>query len=278
MPELPEVETIRLSLEPLLAGIHIQTVQIYLAKALRGLDPEDFIQAVVGERIEAVERRGKYLILRLSGSARILFHLRMTGRLIVTDALTPLAKYNTLIIGLEDGRQLRFEDTRKFGTVDLIRGTESHAMNDLGPEPLDPQWSSAELQRSASNRRSAIKGVLLDQTVVAGLGNIYVDEALHRAGINPEDTPETLGAADWERLYMTIREVLSEAIHFRGTTRRDYVDAKGEAGEFQNRLKVYGRDGLPCYQCGVTLQRKKIAGRSSHFCPVCQPRRQHSQE
>lgn len=275
MPELPEVETIRASLEPLITGKKITGVDVVLLKALRGLVPEIMTGAVVGKVIEAVERRGKYLILRLSNNMRIVFHLRMTGRLVFSDADEPPAKYTTMVLDLEGGKQLRFEDTRKFGTVDLVDEDSPHTMRDLGPEPLASNWLPSHLSEASKGRHIPIKGFLLDQTVVAGLGNIYADEALFRAKINPNTPVDVIQSEEWKRLHQAIREVLSESIIYRGTTKRDYVDGRGHAGAFQNQLRVYGRTSQPCLICGALILRGRIAGRSSHFCPICQPERKH---
>lgn len=270
MPELPEVETIRRSLEPLLVGHRITDTTVILPKALRGASPEELQKSVVGRTILRVDRRGKYLVLRLDGSVALVFHLRMTGRLSVKSPGEPLAKQTTLILPLDNGETFRFEDTRKFGTVDLLREGAPHAMALLGPEPLEAEWTSADLSRRAGKKRTSVKAALLDQGVVAGLGNIYVDEALHHARIHPARFAPGLTREEWERLYAAIRYVLSEGVKHRGTTRRDYRDAMGRSGEFQDRLKVYGRKGMPCMSCGQTIERRRIAGRGTHFCPVCQ--------
>jgi formamidopyrimidine-DNA glycosylase len=271
MPELPEVETIRRSLEPLITGRRIIGVRIILLKALRGITPEMFTGAVSGETIKAVERRGKYLILRLTNNMRIIFHLRMTGRLVFSTVDDPAAKYTTMVLEFEGGKELRFEDTRKFGTIDLLDEGMSHPMNTLGPEPLAPDWSAKDLSEAAKNRQAAVKGFLLDQKVVAGLGNIYADEALFRAKINPNTPANAIKREEWVRLHDSIRTVLTESIKYKGTTARDFVDGQGHAGAFQTRLNVYGRTNQPCLVCGTPIHRQRIAGRSSHFCPVCQP-------
>lgn len=273
MPELPEVETIRRSLEPLLTGKRITGVKVILVKALGELTPEMLRGAVLETSIQGVERRGKYLILKLSNDLRIVFHLRMTGRLVFCEADEPSAKYTTLVLELDGGKELRFEDTRKFGTVDLVDQDTPHTMKGLGPEPLSPDWQPDQLKKAAIGRHIAVKAFLLDQTVLAGLGNIYADEALFRAGINPNTPTDSITMKDWIRLHQAIREILEEAIAYRGTTKRDYVDGQGHAGSFQNRLKVYGRTDQPCYSCGTLIHRQRIAGRSSHFCPQCQPER-----
>lgn len=271
MPELPEVETIRRSLEPLLVGKKIVDVSVHLPKAIRGKSPEELHQELMGKGIAAVDRRGKYLLLRLEGGGTLVFHLRMTGRVIFrASAAEPLAKHTTLVLGFADGSQLRFEDPRKFGTVDLLVDDGPHAMNLLGPEPLGGEWTVEDLIRAARARKTSIKAVLLDQTVVAGLGNIYVDESLFRAGVYPGRPAASLSIEEWQRLHGIIREVLAEGVECRGTTHRDYVDGLGNAGGFQERLRVYGRIGLPCVNCGTTLRRKKLAGRGTHYCPKCQ--------
>lgn len=274
MPELPEVETIRGSLEPLLLGRRITDARVYLPKALKGANPEELREAIVGQSVTGLERRGKYLVVRLDSGLSLVFHLRMTGRLSVKAPEEPLAKQTTLVLSLDNGGEFRFEDTRKFGTVDLLRAGAPHTMARLGPEPLDEGWSVEELVRKAGKKRTTIKAALLDQEVVAGLGNIYVDEALHRAGIHPARPATGIAPEEWMRLYEAIRYVLTEGIAYRGTTRRDYRDAYGRSGEYQNRLRVYGRQGLPCATCGRTIERRRVAGRGTHFCPICQPSRE----
>jgi formamidopyrimidine-DNA glycosylase len=272
MPELPEVETIRRTLSPKLTGKYITGVNVVLPKAIRRVSPVTLTAELTGEEILVVDRRGKYLLLRLSGHKALVFHLRMTGRLLVRDPNDPLAKHTTLILDLNDGLQLRFEDTRKFGTVDLLLDGAPHAMGLLGPEPLDPKWRTDQLIEAAGKKRTSIKAAILNQQVVAGLGNIYADEALFRARIHPERAANSLAEDEWNRLYQSIRDVLTEGIKYRGTTRRDYVDAEGKTGEFQNRLNVYGRKGLPCLVCGNLVIHKRVAGRGTHFCHHCQPR------
>lgn len=278
MPELPEVETIRRSLEPLLVGRMVVGAEVHLPKALRGLHPEDLKNEVANRRIISVDRRGKYLLLRFEEHMALVFHLRMTGRLTVKMAEEPLAKQTTLILLLDDGRHFRFEDTRKFGTVDLWREGAPHTMVLLGPEPLGADWTGEDLAKAAGKKRTSVKAALLDQRVVAGLGNIYVDEALHRSGIYPGRLATGLSTAEWQSLHRSIQGVLSEGIRYRGTTRRDYRDATGRSGEYQDRLKVYGRKGLPCLNCGQTIERRRIAGRGTHFCPRCQPPREGDAE
>ncbi|HHZ19028.1 MAG TPA: DNA-formamidopyrimidine glycosylase [Firmicutes bacterium] len=271
MPELPEVETIRRSLTPLITGKRIEDVSVYLPKAIRGRTPEELRQELMGKIIAAVDRRGKYLLLCLKEGGTLVFHLRMTGRVIFrATAEEPLAKHTTLVLDFAGGAQLRFEDPRKFGTVDLLSDHAHHAMDLLGPEPLGGKWTLDDLIKAGKTRKTCIKAVLLDQAVVAGLGNIYTDESLFRAGIYPGRPASSLSQEEWQRLYGIIQEVLAEGIEYRGTTHRDYVDGLGNAGGFQERLRVYGRSGLPCVNCGTPIRRKKLAGRGTHYCPKCQ--------
>ncbi|MBC7104555.1 MAG: bifunctional DNA-formamidopyrimidine glycosylase/DNA-(apurinic or apyrimidinic site) lyase [Firmicutes bacterium] len=273
MPELPEVETIRRTLAPLLVGRTITACRVSLPKVLDHRDPDSFVGAVVGRKIEDLTRRGKYLLFHLSGGRVLVVHLRMTGRLIYhppeVGPEEPV-KHTHVIFGLEDGATLHYVDPRRFGRLRLAPAPAR--LDSLGPEPLDGGFSPEVFRRHLSGRRRRIKALLLDQAFLAGLGNIYADEALYRARIHPERPADRLTAREARALYRAIREVLDEAIRYRGTSIVDYVDGRGRPGEFQLRLNVYGRGGEPCPACGTPIARTRVASRGTYFCPRCQPR------
>lgn len=273
MPELPEVETVRRTLEPSLAGLKFAAVEILMPKIIKTPDPDQFKDIIIGKTIIKISRRGKYLLLHLSEKNILMVHLRMTGRLTYVEKDTPVAKHTHVIFTLSDGCQLRFCDTRQFGRLWLVPEAsleELAGFKDLGVEPLDDQFTRDYLKKELRRRHTRIKPLLLDQTFIAGLGNIYTDEALHRARINPERLSTTLTPREIARLYHAIREVLQEGIANRGTTVRDFIDGDGRAGSFQELLRVYSREGEPCPVCNSSIVRKKVGGRSSYYCPHCQ--------
>jgi len=272
MPELPEVETVRRTLEEKIVGKAIARVQIMMPKVVRP-DAGEFAHGLVCQGIEELDRRGKYLLICLTGGKVLVVHLRMTGRLIYCHPERPLDKHTHVIITLDDGYHLRYVDIRQFGKLQLINRDELDSVSGLatlGPEPLSEEFTKEGFKRALRNKRTKIKPLLLDQTFIAGLGNIYVDEALFRAKIHPERMASTLTPREAVRLYTAIREVIAEGIEHRGTTFRDYVDGTGQTGGYQNKLRAYGRESHPCYYCGRPLERKVVGGRSSTYCPRCQ--------
>ncbi len=272
MPELPEVETVRRSLADKVTGQQICSVQVLSQRAIRPVDSDTFAVGLVGKRVLRLGRRGKYLRFDFHGGGALIVHLRMTGRLVIVSPQEPLPKHTAVVICFDSGQQLRFIDQRKFGLMELIENEEeaSEGYRTLGLEPLDPDFTPAYLAGVLQNRTARIKGLLLNQGLIAGLGNIYADEALFRAGIHPERIGKSLAEAEIVRLHRAIQEVIAAGIAHRGTTIRDYVDGYGEAGTYQERLQVYGKEGQPCPQCLSPLQRVKVAGRSSFHCPHCQ--------
>lgn len=273
MPELPEVETVRRSLQPKLAGLKFTGAEILMPKIIRLPDPEQFREEIKEKKIQKVGRRGKYLLLALSGGYTLAVHLRMTGRLVYCEPGLPLAKHTHIILSLNDGCQLRFSDVRQFGRMWLVPTASLAGLagfKDLGVEPLEEAFTRDYLKKELRRRHARIKPLLLDQTFIAGLGNIYTDEALHRAKINPERLATTLTPREIAHLYHAIRDVLGEGIENRGTTMRDYIDGDGRPGSYQELLRVYSREGQPCPQCGKPIVKKKVAGRSSYYCPACQ--------
>jgi formamidopyrimidine-DNA glycosylase len=273
VPELPEVETIAADLRPHLAGRVIERCELAFPTIVRHPEPEQFVDAVTGMRVESVGRRGKYILIRLESDVVLVVHLGMTGQLRVVDPVTPLEKHTHAVFSLDDGKQLRYRDPRRFGR--LLAGTEqalrdSRKMPRLGPEPIDPDFAADELYRRLRRRRAPLKAVLLDQAAIAGVGNIYADESLHRAGLRPTRIASTVSRKSARRLHESLRESLTAAIANRGSSVDTYRDAWGEMGGQQENLAVYGRGGEPCLTCGRPLSTVRIAGRTTVFCRRCQ--------
>ncbi|MFS8523230.1 MAG: bifunctional DNA-formamidopyrimidine glycosylase/DNA-(apurinic or apyrimidinic site) lyase [Limnochordales bacterium] len=291
MPELPEVETVRRQLAAVLPGRRIAGVRVRLARVLQNASPEELARRTAGRVFGPPGRRGKYLLLPLfraggaSGSgpgaragaeeagARLIVHLRMTGRLTVEPAGEPETPYTRVAFSLDDGQELRFADVRTFGTIHLVEDGQEGGpagLAALGPEPLADEFTPEVLAAALAGRRAPVKAVLLDQRRVAGLGNIYADEALFAAGIHPQRPAGGLARAEVERLHEAIRTVLARALAEGGTTFRDYVNGRGQPGGFQAYLQVYGRAGRPCPRCGAAIARLRVAGRGTHVCLTCQ--------
>ena len=273
MPELPEVETIAADLRPHLEGRAIVRCELTFPTIVRHPEPEVFADSVVGTRIESVRRRGKYILLELGHDLVLVVHLGMTGQLRLVDPATPVLKHTHAIFTLDDGRQLRYRDPRRFGR--LLLGTEQalidlRKMPKLGPEPIDSSFAADELYRRLRRRRTSLKAVLLDQAAVAGVGNIYADESLHKARLRPDRVAASVSPRSASRLHESLRESLTTAIRNRGSSVDTYRDAWGELGGQQERLLVYGRAGEPCFTCGRPLSVMRIAGRTTVFCRRCQ--------
>ena len=273
MPELPEVETIVADLRPHLVGRTIVRCELAFPTIVRHPEPEQFIDALVGLRIESVGRRGKYILVRLTGDIVLVVHLGMTGQLRLVDEVAPLEKHTHAVFFLDDGRQLRYRDPRRFGR--LLLGTEgalldARKMPRLGPEPIDPAFEADQLYRSLRRRRAPLKAVLLDQSTIAGVGNIYADESLHRARLRPTRLANTVSKQSARRLHEAMRESLRLAIANRGSSVDTYRDAWGAIGGQQEKLLVYGRAGEPCFTCGRPLRAVRIAGRTTVYCTRCQ--------
>jgi formamidopyrimidine-DNA glycosylase len=286
VPELPEVETIVADLRPHLVGRTIVRCELTFPTIVRHPEPEEFVDAVQSMRIESAGRRGKYILLGLEASdsqmvrtipdGRVLLlvvHLGMSGQLRLVDPVTALEKHTHAVFTMDDGRQLRYRDPRRFGR--LLLGTEeallaARKMPRLGPEPIDPEFAAEELYRRLRRRRAPLKAVLLDQTAIAGVGNIYADESLYRAGLRPTRMASTVSRRSARRLHESLRQSLVLAIANRGSSVDTYRDAWGEAGTQQEQLLVYGRAGEPCFTCGRPLSSVRIAGRTTVFCRRCQ--------
>ena len=271
MPELPEVETIVRCLRPHLVGLEIRDVAVFFEPVLRRVGP-GATKAYAGRRILRVERRGKMILIDVSGGLSLVFHLKMTGQLLFLPAAETRDKHTRLSISFKDSTaELRFRDIRKFGFVLALPTTEMPAAPELrvlGPEPL--ALGLEDFRGAFAGRKGMIKARLLDQRILAGIGNIYADEILFEARLHPEEDISKLSARSWRALWSAARTVLGRAVSCRGTTLRDYRDGDGERGGFQELLQVYGREGLACPRCGATIRRLRVAGRSSHFCPRCQ--------
>lgn len=271
MPEMPEVETVRRTLTPLAVGKTIKRVDVWYDKIIVG-DVKSFQQQLKGKTIEKIDRYGKYLLFRL-GDLTIVSHLRMEGkyRLITADA--PREKHEHLQFIFTDGSALRYDDVRKFGRLQLVEtGTERivTGIKHLGPEALSPEFTEDYFAKSLKNKTKKIKNLLLDQTLVAGLGNIYVDEVLWQAKINPVAEPKDLTKQQVQNLYEAINSTIKEAIKLGGTTVHSFLNAEGQAGGYQDRLEVYGRAGEDCLRCGGKLVKIKVNGRGTTYCPNCQ--------
>ncbi len=271
MPELPEVETLARHLHGLLVGAVLARVEVLWPRSIALPEADDFVRQVPGLRIEGVGRRGKFIVFALSGGVHLLIHLRMSGQVCVAPAGTAPDGHARVVFDLADGRRLIFSDTRKFGRMYLTR--DVHAVTGkLGVEPLAEDFRVADLCTLLAGRRGALKPLLLRQDLLAGLGNIYADEALFAARLHPQRKADTLTPGEVRRLYTAIRRLLAQAIHSRGSTLRDsrYRDAEGRPGEFQERLCVYQRRGEPCVRCGTPIERTVVSQRGTHYCPHCQ--------
>jgi len=286
VPELPEVETVRRGLTPAMEGRRIHHADIR-REGLRWPFPPGLAQRLTGARVDRLRRRSKYILADLDTGETMLIHLGMSGRMTVSGlaaAFVPgqfhhdhpaAEKHDHVVLDMEGGARITFNDPRRFGALDLIETATADAhplLAQIGPEPLGNQFSAAHLAHRLAGRKGPIKSLLLDQRIVAGLGNIYVCEALNRAGIHPERAGGRIGTMRLERLTQEIRDVLSEAIDAGGSSLRDYRQAGGELGYFQHNFRVYDREGSPCPSpaCSGVIRRIVQAGRSTYYCPRCQ--------
>ena len=273
MPELPEVETVRRRIAPLVEGTTIASAEIVDPRLTRPVSPSLVADALVGERIAAVERRGKYLLWRLESGRTLVVHLRMTGSLLHFPAGDlPADAHRRATLALDTGAAVGYRDVRRFGTWELLDDghLRPYLASRLGPEPLAPSFTSARLARIVAGRRAPIKAVLLDQRRIAGIGNIYADEALWRARIHPRRPAGELDAPEIAHLHRAVRAALRRGVELNGSTLRDYVTPDGEGGGMQHEFHVYGRLGEPCDRCGRPIERIVVGGRGTWLCPRCQ--------
>lgn len=280
MPELPEVETVRRGLLAVMEGRPITQVLVRRGDLRRPL-PDGFAAALAGRTVTAIDRRAKYLLIRLDDGAVVIAHLGMSGRMVIDHVADPgeviadaaVGRHEHIVFHVGNGTTVRFSDPRRFGMMDIVPGAALNAhplLAGLGPEPLDDAFDGAALAARLAGKRTPIKSALLDQRVVAGLGNIYVCEGLFAAGLSPRRGAHTVQRGRAGRLAAAIRAVLLEAIAAGGSTLRDHVAPSGEIGYFQHRFRVYGREGEPCPGCAAPVRRIVQAGRSTFFCASCQ--------
>lgn len=269
MPELPEVETTVRALRAPLIGRTFTHVRNYWPGHIARPSLTELQKRIHGRRVEAIDRRGKYLVFSLSEGETLVIHLKMTGHLSVVDKDHPVQKHVHTIFALANGQELRFRDQRKFGRVYLVHDPEE-VLGKLGPEPLASSFTVEVLQERLKSRKRALKPLLLDQGFIAGVGNIYADEALFYAGLHPERPANSLSAAEIASLHTAIQKVLRLGIEREGASLDIYVKPDGSRGDMQNAVAVFRRTGQPCYRCGAVVQRIVMGGRSTHFCPTCQ--------
>jgi formamidopyrimidine-DNA glycosylase len=274
MPELPEIETIRRGLLPLLTGRKVLEVKVRERRlrepiAVRGL------ARLRGATVTGIRRRSKYLLMDTDSGLTLLIHLGMTGQLWVADAVRPRRPHEHVVFALDNYRELRFADARRFGLLRLLKSDKAHRdprLKGLGPEPLDEGLTGEALYRITRGRVKPVKNFLMDTRAIAGVGNIYACEALYRCRLNPKRAVGKIGREVWDRLLANLRDVLNEAISAGGTTLRDFLNAEGDAGYFAISLRVYDRAGEPCGRCRARIRRIVQAGRSTFYCPRCQSR------
>jgi formamidopyrimidine-DNA glycosylase len=274
VPELPEVETVRRRLEPGLVGRTFERVEISDPRLTRPFDPVEVATELEGELVAAVDRRGKYLIVRFETGRALLIHLRMTGNVLHVGPRTPLAagSHRRAVVRLDDGSDVVYRDVRRFGTWLLAEPdeVEPYLAARLGREPLAATFTTKRLADALANRRAPVKAAILDQRRIAGVGNIYADEALWRARIHPRQPAGDLGLDELRALHRGIRAALKAGIERQGATLRDYRTPDGGSGRMQHEFKVYGREGEPCDRCGTPIEKIRAAGRGTWYCPNCQ--------
>ena len=274
MPELPEVESVRRQLEPALVGRRFERVSIDDPRLVRPYEPAAVAAELEGERVETVERRGKYLVVRFESGRVLLIHLRMTGSLLhAPGGSLPDDPHRRAVVKLDDESDVAYRDVRRFGTWLLLEPGEAEPYlgERVGDEPLDTLFTAARLGERLAGRRTTLKAALLDQRTVAGIGNIYADEALWRARLSPLRVAAGLDRAELRRLHRAIRAALEHGLARQGSTLRDYRLPDGSGGSMQDEFRVYGRRDEPCDRCGTLISRTQVAGRTTWFCATCQP-------
>ena len=273
MPELPEIETVKRTLEPLVKGAGIISCVIRRPEMIHHPAAADYERLLGGQRITGTGRRGKFLLIYLESGDTMIAHLRMTGRMICVEAAQPELPHTHVIWHLDNGMELRFSDTRRFGCLWLRQKGETDdfsGMEKLGPEPFDKDFCWEYLKEKLGRRRITVKQGILDQSVLAGLGNIYADEILFAAGVSPMSLTCSLDDEQWRAIAEAVCPILQASIERRGTTFSDYLDAQGNRGGNMPYLQAYKRAGQPCKRCGALMQRTKVGGRSTFYCPACQ--------
>jgi formamidopyrimidine-DNA glycosylase len=276
MPELPEVETVRRGLAATVVGRRLGPVVVTGARTVRRTSGDAVVEGLCGKTITSAQRRGKYLLLPLDSGQLLLIHLRMSGQLLLAPRDSPRPKHTHVAVGLDQDQELRFVDPRTFGEVVVVDPArlleEAPGVALLGPDAWDDLGSARALAGVLSARSRALKPLLTDQRAVAGIGNIYSDEVLHGAGLSPWRLSSNMTPDETRRLHRSMRTILRQAIAARGSSLGDnqYVDLSGDGGSFQERHRVYGREGRPCTSCGRPVERVKWAGRSTFWCPTCQ--------
>jgi formamidopyrimidine-DNA glycosylase len=268
MPELPEVETIKNELLPHVIGRTIKSVDVFWDRMVKQLPVEEFKKQVVGQKITALLRRGKYLFFHLSGGFILVMHMKMTGSLVMNPENT---KYARAIFHLDNGKAMYFHDPRKFGKMWLEKDTKA-VINQLGPEPLDEDFTPATLEKILSKRTAPVKPVLLDQSIIAGIGNMYADESLFAARIHPEKPANKLTKAEINRLHGAIQAVLLKALKNKGASIRNYIRPDGAPGTAHDEFSVAHGTGKNCPRCGTPIKRIVVRGRGTYLCPKCQPK------
>ncbi len=273
MPELPEVETIKNDLRALVLGRRIEQAKVLDPRLVKYPSVGEFEAGLAGTSIEAVDRRAKYLLLRLSSGKILVVQLILTGQLLLVQPEVPLRKSVRLVLDLDDGHQLRLSDSSHLARVNLVDVSELNVrlpLAELGPEAISDQFTLEFFRRVVRGTRRQIKALLLDQRAIAGLGNIYTDESLFASRIHPQRPANSLSDREVERLYRAIRTILADAVAHRGTTVRSYRDALGRKGSYQEKLKVVARAGKPCQGCSGNVEKIWAAGRETYLCPSCQ--------
>lgn len=270
MPELPEVETVKETLKKHIVGKTIQKVEVYCQRIIRGMSPIDFEKRLIGKQLIAIDRHGKYMFFRFHSDVLVV-HLRMEGKFYLKKRMEPREKHEHVIIEFTDESTLRYDDIRKFGTMEIVSDESlAQGVAKLGPEPFDDAFTSEYLQAKVSKSSRPIKSLLLDQTIVAGLGNIYVDEVLFHSRVHPTRTGNSLEPFEIAHIVEGCTLILGHAVALGGTTIRSYVSSLGVTGRFQNELSVHTLAGQPCPVCHTTIVKTRVGGRGTYLCPSCQ--------
>jgi formamidopyrimidine-DNA glycosylase len=273
MPELPEVETVRRSLEMALPERSFVDIQVREPRLRFTVDEERLHELILKRKVTNLTRRAKYIIVHFTGDSCLILHLGMTGQLLILSAAQPLDKHDHVIFTLDNGLQLRFRDPRRFGAIAAVEAAnlQEHALlNHLGIEPLSDDFTSEYLFKRSRKSKKPVKNFIMDQQVLVGVGNIYASEALFLAGIYPMRAAGRISLTRWQRLHTTIQQVLQEALALGGTTIDDFRNSDGSSGYFQQKLRAYGRKGEPCVNCQTPIRTEVLAGRSTFYCPKCQ--------